>query len=188
MRDRQQGHGTVTALSIRKMADALGVSKSQVARDAAAGMPMTSPEAARAWRIATLDVSRTKEGRIDREPPAGSQAPAPSAEPEEPDENSAIYRLHRAENERLKSERAQIELDQLRGSLIDRELANRLAFTAYRSLRDAVLNVPARVKDECAAQADAFQVEQLLERELTAALASFDPTKVLREVEDDESG
>lgn len=62
-------------LSVRKMAKALGVTKSQVGRDKQAGMQMASVEAARAWRLATHDISRTVDGRIDRvQTPAGTIA------------------------------------------------------------------------------------------------------------------
>lgn len=109
-------------------------------------------------------------------------------EAEEPeDQHSLAYRGARAERERIRVERDQIELDQLRGKYIPVVEANRLAFTAFRTLRDAVLNVPARVKDQVAAESDAFTIEQLLDAELTAALESFNPAKVLRDPEDDDA-
>lgn len=178
----------MSRISIRAMAAQLGVSKSQVARDAAAGMPMDDVEAARAWRQATHDVARTADGRIDRDPPAG--APADEAEPADDgaaaDPATADYRKHRAENERIKYERAQLELDQFRGSLIPVDEARRLAFTAFRQLRDAVLNVPARLQDQLAAETDAFRVGQLLELELVQALSGFSPEQVVKETEDDD--
>lgn len=48
-----------------------------------------------------------------------------------------------------------------------------------------MLNVPARVKDQCAAQTDAFAIEQLIEAELFSALQSLDPDRVLIESESD---
>ena len=57
--------------------------------------------------------------------------------------------------------------------MIDKEFATQAAFTAFRAIRDAVLNVPARVKEELAAHTDANELEQQLERELTAALHSL---------------
>lgn len=101
--------------------------------------------------------------------------------------DSAAYREHRATRERINAERAQIELDQLKGSLIDLEEAKRLAYTAFRTLRDAVLNVPTRIKDQCAAESDAFRVEQLIEAELVAALNTFDLARVTRETDDDDA-
>jgi hypothetical protein len=101
--------------------------------------------------------------------------------------DTEAYRKARAERERIRVEREQLELDQLRGQLIDLEEAKRLAFTAFRALRDAVLNVPARIKDQVAVESDAFRVEQLIETELAAALDKFDTARVLRDDDDDEA-
>lgn len=179
------------AYSIRQLADILGVSKSQVARDRAAGMPMHDADAARGWRALQHDVSRTVEGRIDRPSvPAGAAeagASSASAEPDEPqDGDTTQFRTARAARERTNADRAALELEQLRGRLIDLADAQRLAFTAFRSLRDAVLNVPARVKDQCAAMTDALAIEQLLDAELGTALGGFNPDKVLADSDDDD--
>lgn len=193
------------AYSIRQLADILGVSKSQVARDKAAGMPMHDADAARAWRLAQHDVSRTVGGRIDRPgvlkdstaaavgglasaTGAGEADASPaSSEVDEPqDGDTAQFRTARAAREKTNAERAALELEQLRGRLIDLADAQRLAFTAFRSLRDAVLNVPARVKDQCAAMTDALAIEQLLEAELGTALGGFNPDRVLTEIDDDD--
>lgn len=192
--------------SVRAMADQLGVSKSQVARDKAAGMPMHDVAAARAWREAQHDLSRTVDGRIDR--PAsdssaraagglasaagagGADAVPPAsagADDGEPaSEDTAKFRQARADREATNAERARIELEQLRGNLISLVEAQRLAFTAFRSLRDAVLNVPARVRDQLAIETDAAAIEQLLEAELSAALSSLNPDKVLTESDDED--
>lgn len=152
------------------MAEALGdVSKSQVDRLYRLGMPRTSVEAARSWRLANLELSRTADSRIDRpQQPAATDAtagrgshdpqgllpggegpdssPPTSDDPAEPvDEHTLAYRRDRAANERIKSERAQLELDQLRGRLVDvREIAE-LQFTAARIVRDRIEMVPSRV-------------------------------------------
>ncbi len=148
------------AISLRKMAEQLGVTKSQVHRDAQAGMPMDTVEAARAWRLANHDVSRTAEGRIDR--PAQTPAPTPPpAEPgqaappsppgvdgeppaEEADANTQAYRQDRARNERIKADRAEIALQQLRGELVPVRDVEQLQFTAGRIVRDRIEMVPAR--------------------------------------------
>lgn len=191
------------------MAAALGVSKSQIARDAQAGMPMDDPAAARAWREQQHDMSRTVEGRIDRTAPTQqSQQPQQPQKPDAVDDqaaddtdttddpaapadaDTAAYRTARADRERTNADRARIELDQLRGRLIDVDEARRLAFTAFRSLRDAVLNVPARVAAQAAAESDVLRVEHLIEGEIAAALARFEPTQLLTDTEetDDEPG
>lgn len=184
----------MTKLSVRAMAEALGVSKSQVSRDAQAGMPMHDVAAARGWRQAQHDLSRTADGRIDRTPPdaplaAGSPPAAAGAVDDDApasDPDTAAFRSARAARERTNAERAQLELEQLRGNLIPLADAQRLAFTAFRTLRDAVLNVPARVKDQAAAMTDPLLVERLIEDELTATFKRFDETSLVTEPAEDD--
>lgn len=152
-----------SAISVREMAARLGVSKSQVDRDKQAGMPMHDVEAARAWRLASHDVSRTAEGRIDRPQAsgvfvggeefdsgtaaAGPRAPStPSSQPEElaTDEHTQDYRRDRARNERIKAEQGEIELARLRNELVSVAEVADLEFTAARTVRDRVEMVPAR--------------------------------------------
>lgn len=192
--------------SIRDMASLLGVSKSQVQRDKAAGMPMHDAEAARAWRRAHHDMSRTVEGRIDR-PGAPTNTPraaagglasaagagggnTPPADPDGDDEAPAAgdteeYRRHRTDRERIKVQREQLELDRQLGRVIDLQEAQRLAFTSFRTLRDRGMNLPSRVKDQCAAMTDATQIETLLEAEL-AAVFEVDPQSLLADADADD--
>lgn len=147
------------------MAEALGVTKSQVGRDKQAGMPMSSVEAARAWRLADKDPSRTVDGRIDRPQasaphnpaaeagmPAGpggdSTTPPGSPEDDQVDENTSAYRVDRARNERIRADRAEIELRQLRGELVAVREVEQMQFTAGRITRDRVEMVPARAAAE----------------------------------------
>lgn len=156
---------------------------------------MTSADAARAWRAAARDLARSAESRIDREPtlgdvigPADPAAAADDAATEQTgtDQNSSEYRKHRADNERIRCERAQLELDQLKGSLIPVDEAKRLAFTAFRQIRDLVLNVPARVSAQLAAETDAFRIAELLDKELTEAFAAFTPESVVKDTEEED--
>ncbi|WP_321914808.1 hypothetical protein [Paraburkholderia sp. J11-2] len=97
------------------------------------------------------------------------------------------YRAARAAREQTRHAREQLELEQLRGNLIDVEVAQRLAFTALRTVRDAVMNVAVRVKDELAAETDEGRIQRRLEDELAAALNAIDSKRILREIEADES-
>lgn len=119
-------------------------------------------------------------------PAAGSEDEAESLESSGAADDNAAYRQARGEREQLRLQRDRYELEQLRGSLISVDEAKRLAFTAFRSLRDAVLNVPARVKDQCAAETDALRIEQLLDAELSAALGGFNADQVLSEIDDED--
>lgn len=183
-------------LSIRALADLLGVSKSQVARDVQAGMPR-DVAGARAWRDQNRDLSRTVEGRIDRPDPPPAAAvdaqPAANTGAGDEDRDDAIqpsdtdeYRKARTEREQIRRDRERMELDRDRGKLIDAADAARLAFTSFRSLRDQAFNLPARVAPQCAALTDPLQIEQLLEAELAAVFGNFSEQRLLADSGDDE--
>lgn len=186
------------------MADALGdVTKSQVHRLFEKGMPRHSVEAARVWRLNNLELSRTADSRIDRPQPSASNAPraavgglasaagagggdtppASGTEDEETsaDEHTAAYRADRARNERIKADKAELELAQLRGDLVAVRDVRELEFTAGRITRDRVLMVPARVAADLHAQ-----VTQLVPEEHREAFAkAFTVHALERRLEDD---
>jgi transcriptional regulator with XRE-family HTH domain len=190
--------------SIRQMAAALGVSKSQVARDAKAGMPMQDLDAARAWRIANQDLTRTAEGRIDRTPTHTSRPPSldiptkpdPDTDPDEDplpaaattDKDTAAYRSERAQREAIRRQREQLELEQLRNELVAVQEVSRLQFTAQRLTRDRVEMVAARAAPEVVALVqsggDGFAIERLITGHLRQALE--DAAKAIEEIDDDE--
>lgn len=91
------------------------------------------------------------------------------------------YREHRATRERYQALKQQLEYEQAIGQLINVDDAKRIVYTSFRALRDAVMNVTARVKDQLAAENDPHVCEAMLEGELSAALAAIDVTKLLRE-------
>lgn len=118
---------------------------------------------------------------------ADGELPAAGARGVE-DEAVRQYRVERAARESIRRQREQAELDEYRGSLIDVAEAQRLAFTAFRTLRDAVLNVPVRVKDLLAAEADPARIEAVLEKELSSALLQVDQAAILREQDEEGDG
>lgn len=160
-------------LTFAQLGQALGVTKQAISKLAKQGMPVTSVEAARAWRVQHLDAGRTKDARMAIDPPVPpaprdaeqDDAPAPS--------DTAEYREHRARRERIRAEREQVELDRLRGSLVDVGEVARLRFTESRQLRDALGNVGARIKDACAAETDPLRVEDLINGEISAVLTTY---------------
>ncbi len=203
------------------MSDALGdVSKSQVDRLYRLGMPRHSVDAARAWRLENLELSRTSDSRIDRpqqstqtnarnagesslagtagtagparigpaEPPnLGTQQPASPPDPDEEDpesapadENTAAYRTDRARNERIKADRAEIELKQLRGELVLVRDVEQLEFTAGRITRDRVLMVPARI----AADFHALALSLIPEEHRAAVAANLSTHALERRLDD----
>jgi hypothetical protein len=61
------------------------------------------------------------------------------------DEHSAVFREHRASREKTNAERAQFELERLRGQYVAVRDVEQLNFTAGRIHRDRMEMVPARV-------------------------------------------
>lgn len=180
-----QGHGTPgDALSVRAMVAAVAalgatLSKSQVDRDYKEGAPRHSPRAFLAWRAAFRELGRTADSRIDRpqdsrpppappadDPPAESSPSAGGEAAELVDEHTLAFRRDRATNERIKAERAQLELEQLRGDVVSLRDSEELHFTAARITRDRVLMVVPRVSADLHAL-----VLTLVPEELRADLA-----------------
>lgn len=106
-------------------------------------------------------------------------------EPAPPDQTDE-YRNERAKRERIRREREEIELEQLRGNVVPLADAELTVFTAFRTLRDSMLQVATRIKDRCAATSDPFMVEQIIEAEVAATFSRFDPSKMLLPVADEE--
>ncbi|NML62259.1 hypothetical protein HHL21_14475 [Massilia sp. RP-1-19] len=108
----------------------------------------------------------------------GDEEEQPEAES---DSTTGEYRIHRATREKFSALKQELEYKQLAGELIAVEEAKRIAFTTLRGIRDSVLNVPARLKDQLAALDDPHQCERLLESALSSALAGIDVGKLLQE-------
>jgi hypothetical protein len=122
----------------------------------------------------------------DAELPADPDAADFPAGAPKDDPSLASYRASRAAREATRHERELIELGKLRGSLIDLSEAQRVGYTAFRAMRDAVLNVPVRVKDLIAAESDPARVERMLEDELTSALSEIKFHAMMRDHDPDD--
>ena len=117
--------------------------------------------------------------------PAGVEADKPAAEElTGSDKSASEYRENRSKREYYVAAKHQLEYEQLLGQLINVDDAKRIAFTSFRAIRDSVLNVAARIKDQLAAETDPHVCEELLDRELSAALASIDVGHLVAESED----
>lgn len=106
-------------------------------------------------------------------PPASDDEADEVAEKSNADDDTAAYRRERAEREAIRRQKEQIELDQLRGRVVDKDEVARLRFTEFRSLRDALGNLGARIKDALAAETDPLRCEQLVDEEKDRILTDF---------------
>ncbi|WP_233444911.1 hypothetical protein [Paraburkholderia caribensis] len=121
-------------------------------------------------------------------PPADlddDELPAVASTSEDP--HMIAYRAARAAREQTRLERERMDLERERGTTLSLAEAQRVAFTAFRTVRDNVLNIPVRMKDALAAETDPIRIESMLEAELGRALASVDANALLSENETDDA-
>jgi hypothetical protein len=117
-----------------------------------------------------------------RAPPASSE----EAEAEQSIEDTAAYRRERAERERIRRQKEEIELEQLRGKLVDRAEVARLRFTEFRELRDSIGNLAPRIAPLVAIETDPVKCEQLYMDALEEILKTFADKVLTRDVLQDE--
>lgn len=156
--------------------------------------------AERAWRRNTDESRRSFEdlSRPSRAnaafsndfPPADSENEGdnddlPAAASKE-DPSMVAYRAARAAREQTRLERELMDLERERGTTLPLAEAQRLAFTAFRTVRDNVMNIPVRLKDALAAETDPIRIETMLDVELSRALASVDATALLSDNDTDD--
>lgn len=124
-----------------------------------------APAAAAPERTGALDLGEGGEGEDEAEG----------------DSTTRDYRMHRADREKYSALKQRLEYEQMVGELIPVEEAKRIAYTTFRGIRDAVLNVPARLKDQLAALTDPHECERIIDAALSAALAGIDVGKLLQD-------
>ena len=140
--------------SKRALARALGLSPSAVLKLEARGMPVDSLEAARAWRAANLDPTRTKASGARAERIGQADA----------------FMLARTEREQNEAALAGLKLAELAGELVRVAEIERALAAKVAAVRDALLNVPHRVSVLAAAESDAGRVFELIDGEIRQAL------------------
>ena len=113
------------------IARALGIAPSRVSALKLLGMPVGSLEAALAWRQEHLHPGKIKSTQADG--PINKSAEGESF-------SEARGRLEIAE-----ADKAEIELAQLQGFLINRAGVEMAMETAFRQIRDTILSVPDRL-------------------------------------------
>jgi phage terminase Nu1 subunit (DNA packaging protein) len=152
----------MTQPSQNAIAQALGISKSQCSDLVKRGMPIDSVDAAQAWREANLDPARRKGG------PGGS-TPRPaesSAWPETFDEA-------RTRDKTAEANLREMTAAKRRGELIEVAAVRTVMAQSYSTIRDALLQIPARMGPLLAAETDPAQVQNLLHAEIHTALTEL---------------
>ena len=113
------------------IAKALGLAQSRVTALKLLGMPLDSVAAALAWRQEHLHPGKIK----------STPADSPTIERGE----SESFSEARGRREIAEADKAEIELAQLQGVLINREGIEMAMETAFRQIRDTILSTPDRL-------------------------------------------
>jgi hypothetical protein len=138
--------------------------------------------------FAEADKRREAARHADRAPFAKPIYVQPGESPRDPEETSdsdapgpkdPTYAQHQAKREKFKAKLAELDYLERISTLVRREAVETESFRVARLVRDAILNVPARLAGILAAETDQRRVHDLLESELRQALEALagDDTK-----------
>jgi transcriptional regulator with XRE-family HTH domain len=154
-------------LSQQDLAAALGVDPSWVTRYKAKGLPTHSIEAAKAWR---RDNVRPRVNPTAAGDGAGGRVP-PAPPPVAGGGGDGDYWKSRARREEAEAELAELKLSEQRGELV-RAADVRAAYAKKAAaLREALLQIPARLAAVLAAETDHSKCHDTLQLELHQVLA-----------------
>lgn len=92
----------------------------------------------------------------------------------------------RVKREFYNAELAKLDFETRSGKLVEVEKVNRMAFNIGRQLREAIMNIPARISGTLASEKDPFKVEEFLRVEFTQALEEMAEAMAKLEVKDAE--
>lgn len=159
-------------LSQAALGRALGLSPAAITKLKGQGMPVHSVEAAQAWREQRQNVAARKPLPAGVVPaPARAPAPPPAAEPI--DAGVPDFQQSRARREAADADLAELKVRKERGLLIERAPVMAQFAKQLSSVREALLNIPARLAPAVAAESDIARCQTLIDAELRAALAEI---------------
>lgn len=141
-----------------EIACALGIDKGLVSRYRKQGMPTSSIEAARTWH---RDNVRPMAGGL-RAPSTDGAALNDHAAPD--------YHAARARREHAEARIAELKQAELEGELIRVDAVRKAAAAALVAARETLLQAPARLAQQLAAEADPARIHELLMNEMRATL------------------
>lgn len=95
----------------------------------------------------------------------GSEPVRPSKDP--------VFAQIQARKEHYRAELARLEFEERIGQLVEKQTVESSAFRLARLVRDAMLNIPARLAGILAAETDQRRVHDLLEQEIRQALEAL---------------
>lgn len=109
---------------------------------------------------------RANAGKLKNAPPSG-ESPGKGRESAAGGDD---YFAARARRERADAEKAEIELERLRGTVVDAAGTRNAAMALGRMLRDSLMGLPVKLAPEFASMTDAFEIERHMEAALRRIL------------------
>lgn len=152
--------------TLTELAKGLGVDATLVRRYVKRGMPIESVAAAAAWKAANIR-PRVNEGQ--KQPKNKSAVPAKH----KPRPIASQYQDARTKLADADAQMAQLTLLERRGELVSRERVRLDMARRLSSLRDSLLQIPARMQSVLAAETEDAKVHDLLMDELYLVLGQF---------------
>ena len=87
--------------------------------------------------------------------------------------SNAIYNKSRSVEKTFQAKLAQLEYNQKIGKLLEKDEVNKHFYKIGTDIKNNLLNIPAKVMDELAAETDPYACELILRREINEALESL---------------
>lgn len=155
---------------------ALGLSSAAIVKLRKQGMPVDSVEAAQAWREARQNVAARKPapagvaGHPWRIVHAGQQDQDAPLQPEAVEPRDEDHQAARTRREIAEADLAEMRAAEERGELIRVAAVKSALARVFTTTRDALLQIPARLAPQLAADSDPTSVQNLLHTEIHQTL------------------
>lgn len=127
--------------------------------------------------VADIQWAQNTRARVTARPaadaPAAPTAPPPSQDAPDARPGDDDYWQSRSRREAAEASMAELKRDELMGELIRVSAVRAAMINAYTTLREAILNLPARLAPQLAAESDTAAIQTLLHAELHSALTTL---------------
>lgn len=162
----------VNEVSQAAIGRALGLSPAAITKLKGQGMPVTSVEAAQAWRQERQNIAARKAlpaSQVEPPPPAFfPPLDQPSGDGPDEHHDTARTRLRIAEANMAEMTEAKMRRELVNLSVVERQLA-----TDYATTRDALLQIPARLAPLLAPESNTTAIYNMLHAEIHQALLNL---------------
>ncbi len=164
-------------LSQAALGRALGLSPPAITKLKKQGMPVTSIEAAQAWRVEHQNIAHRKklveEVEVEQAARPFIQQPRLPQTSQDDDEEQSLESLHgkaRTRREIAEASLAEMREAEMRGELIRVDAVRASLANAISALRDSFMQLPARLSPVLAPESDVAKIHDLLQVEIYQAL------------------